>query len=457
MGIAALLGIPAVFGGFYYLDMRNRGHDREIDAEYTRLFREAHKAAATGRYADDIDGFVKDGETNHREMVFWDAQYIRPNRTIWREGNATDVTLPNPIPRDWFETTAATVRDGKTADIQVRGKAIVIGDRQPIVVFVGRDITNDASQVRDFSWATLGALVGIGIFVLLSALMTARYVWSRVRDISRTAEDIIGGDLSRRIRVGPSHDEFDALSETLNVMLDRIERLLTGMKEVSDNIAHDLRTPLYRMKSRIELAIVGLDKGESQLSAKEALEQVLRESDKLLGTFNALLSIARLESGAMRDNMTDVDLGEVVADVADLFEPAAEDRGLVLQTEAEKGLAIKGNRALIVQALSNLVDNALKYSPPGGRVVLRARRVAPTRLLRETIDLVVCDQGPGIAQSDRRRVLERFVRLDQGQGAPGSGLGLSLVSAIAKLHEAGLVLEETEGGGLTVRLRFTAL
>jgi signal transduction histidine kinase len=229
------------------------------------------------------------------------------------------------------------------------------------------------------------------------------------------------------------------------------------VKDVSDNIAHDLRTPLYRLRSKIELALIRIEKEGAQNGPRDALELALKEADRLLGTFNALLSIARLEAGAMRDNFDEVSLVDIVRDVAELYEPVAEDRTLRLETTAEPGLIIRANRALIVQALSNLVDNALKYSPHGTRVSIGAERAVPGRLWRDAVDLFVADQGPGIAVEDRERVLERFVRLDRGHGAPGSGLGLSLVSAIARLHDAALILEDgADGIGLTARLRFAS-
>lgn len=328
---------------------------------------------------------------------------------------------------------------------------------QSIIIFVGRNLDTEASQSEAIFIASAAAFVGITIVLLISSLVTAVLVWHRIRQISSAAEEIVHGDLSQRLPVGERRSDFDHLAESLNVMLDRIARLLKGMKEVSDNIAHDLRTPLYRLRSRIELALVNVGSDPDAAGPREALETALKEADRLLGTFNALLSIARLESGAMRGNLIDVDLAEVVSDVAELFEPAADERAITLIKQTETGLMIKGNRELIIQALSNLVDNALKYSPEGGQVVVAARRAAATRMQRDAIDLLVADHGPGIPAADRTRVLERFVRLDHGHGKPGSGLGLSLVAAIASLHEAELTLENTsEGRGLTVRLRFSS-
>lgn len=460
LALAAAVAILSIFGGLYYLDLKNREMDHEVDAEFLNVFSYAHQIATHRRFADQLDTFVANSSLVHPNLIIWNAQHIRPGKNLFRAGNAEEINLPDPIPRDWFQSLATRrISDDKTVDFQTRGKAALIGagTQQPMVIFVGRDLTGDASRAQTILWAGGIALAGVFIFVFMSAMLTAQFVWSRIRDISRTAEDIIRGDLSRRIHVGDRQNEFDNLSDTLNLMLDRIQKLLSGMKEVSDNIAHDLRTPLYRLKTRIELALVNVGKSDAQSGPREALELALKEADKLLLTFNGLLSIARLESGAMRDNLGKVDLSEVVHDVADLFEPAAEERDLSIVAEIEGGLEIRANRTLIAQALSNLVDNALKYSPVGGRVLISAHKLPATRSHRAAVDLVVADQGPGIAEADRKRVLERFVRLDHGHGAPGSGLGLSLVSAIASLHEAVLTLEDSADGlGLTVRLRFNA-
>jgi signal transduction histidine kinase len=255
------------------------------------------------------------------------------------------------------------------------------------------------------------------------------------------------------VPVGPKGDEFDRLSETLNRMLDRIERLLAGMREVSDNIAHDLRTPLFRLRSRIELALVDVDTAETPNGSREALEVALREAEGLLATFNALMSIAQFEAGAMTQTAKREDVGAILSDIADLYEPVAEDRGLELVSSIPQGLYINCHRELIVQALSNLVDNAFKYSPEGTKVTIGARLVQPVHGQGRAVEIFIADEGPGIPREDRERVTKRFVRLERGRGAPGSGLGLSLVAAVAQMHEAELKLDDgPHGRGLEVRL-----
>jgi signal transduction histidine kinase len=454
--LAAFVGLLLVVGARLYFEWQRARLDNDVAIEFLDIYRQAHTVNA-----EALDLYVDRRAHDRKDLVIWDAQRTSYGKDLGRSGNVERVSLPKTIGSDWIETAGARAPlPDRPQEFRTRGHAALIkasAGSPPIVIFVGRDMRDEAASTKTILFAGGVAVMAVAFFVLVSASLTARFIVSRIGNISRTAEEIIRGDLARRISVSPRSDEFDELSATLNTMLDRIQKLLTGMKEVSDNIAHDLRTPLYRLRSRIELALIDVDKENARRGPREALELGLKEADRLLATFNALLSIARLEAGAMRDNLIDVELQDVVRDVAELYAPVAEDRHVQLVTAVESGLKIVANRALIVQALSNLVDNALKYSPDGGRVVMSAARFASGRSRRPAIDLVVADQGPGIAAEDRARVIERFVRLDRGRGAPGNGLGLSLVSAIASLHDAALILEDGDGGlGLTVRLRFDA-
>jgi signal transduction histidine kinase len=250
----------------------------------------------------------------------------------------------------------------------------------------------------------------------------------------------VEGDLSGRLFVAGTGDELDRLAENLNAMLDRIEALMRGLKEVSDNIAHDLKTPLTRLRNRAEEALREA-KGEDDYRA--ALERTIEESDALMRTFNALLMIARAESGVARDNMEDFDAAEVVHGIAELYEPLAEERGLALRVEVSGPISVRGNRELVSQALSNLVDNAIKYAVPDGTEGAIAIGASSEG---ERISLFVSDNGPGIPEADRPRVVERFVRLERSRSQPGSGLGLSLAAAVARLHGGEFVLSDNQPG-----------
>lgn len=288
---------------------------------------------------------------------------------------------------------------------------------------------------------------GLGLTLLLGlagGLLMSRGLLRRVDGINRTTERIMAGDLSQRIALkGARGDEFDQLAANLNAMLEQIERLLNGMRQVTDNIAHDLRTPLNRMRSRIEVALLG-DPGSEAL--RPVLEQTLSDAEAMIATFNALLDIARAEAGSERAAFGEVDLAQIVSDVVELYQPLAEDKNQAIETALATGHNIQANRHLLSQALANLLDNAIKYTPEGGKITV-AVADGPT--------ITVADSGPGISSDDREKVFGRFVRLDMTRTTPGSGLGLSLVNAVAKLHDAGLTLEDN-APGLKVELRFHA-
>jgi signal transduction histidine kinase len=266
----------------------------------------------------------------------------------------------------------------------------------------------------------------------------------------------MAGDLSGRLPVGRSGDELDRLAENLNAMLERIEALMAGLKEVSDNIAHDLKTPLTRLRNRAEEALA---KASNEAEYRAALERTIEESDGLIRTFNALLMIARAESGQARGNMDDFDAADVAQGIQDLYEPLAEDNGLTLQVKTEHA-PLHGNRELISQALANLVENAIKYGQPapalqplsaeatsGEAAASNARDVLiEARRAGDQVLLSVTDRGPGIPEADREHAVERFVRLETSRTQPGSGLGLSLASAVATLHGGALKLSDAQPG-----------
>ncbi len=254
--------------------------------------------------------------------------------------------------------------------------------------------------------------------------------------MNRTSARIIHGDLSQRVPVSGSGDEFDQLAANLNAMLDQIERLMLGMRQVTDNIAHDLRTPLSRLRARLEVTL--LERPDLHRYG-EALRDTITEADRLLGTFNALLSIAEAEAGARREGWSVVDLAEIARNVAELYEPLAEENGMELAVETDATLPVRGDRHLLSQALANLLDNALKYAPEG-RIVLRAHEHG------ETVRVEIADNGPGIPADRREAVFDRFVRLEGSRSSPGNGLGLSLVRAVAKLHAGACWLEDNAPG-----------
>jgi len=314
---------------------------------------------------------------------------------------------------------------------------------------VGRDIVERRGFSAIILQSFLLGVVGIILFSLVAGGVTARRVLKRIDTIRDTSTKIMSGNLSERVPITRRNDEFDGLARNLNAMLDRIEQLLQGLKEVTDNVAHDLKTPLTRLRNQAESALRDTASPEAR---KVALETVIVESDRLIRTFNALLMIARVEAGAPSGALSEVDVSAIVADVAELYTPVAEDEGIEVTTDIAEGVMLRANRELIGQAMVNLFENAIKYARPEtgpGQIGISLRREG------ETVVIGVTDNGPGIPEADRARVLERFVRLEESRSEAGSGLGLALVNAVARLH-GGTFRIEDNGPGVSAVLELPA-
>lgn len=352
----------------------------------------------------------------------------------------------------WPQTMAAAANivefdyerpvDGKLETRRARGRMLPVTGG--LVLLVAQDVHERFLTTRMFTTTLPWTVILILLLGLLGGALMSRNMLQRLDAINRTSGEIIAGDLTRRVPRTGSGDEFDTLAENLNRMLDRIERLMKGLREVTDSVAHDLRTPLNRLRNRLEESAARLTASGTQAGE---IERAIAETDQLIGTFNALLLIAETDAGTTRAAMTVLDLQSVAADVLELYEPLAEERDVKL-TLAPGNVTIEGNRSLIAQALANLVDNAIKYTPAGGVV-----RIG-TDVGEKRVELSVTDSGPGIPQEDRARVVDRFVRLEASRHSPGTGLGLSLVAAVAHFHNAELALEDNAPTGLRAVLRF---
>ena len=312
-------------------------------------------------------------------------------------------------------------------------------------LLVGRDL-EERERLYDIILAAGQWSIALVIILgLTGGFFVARRVLHRVDAMTESARTIMAGDLSGRLPTAGSEDELDRLAVNLNAMLERIEALMRGFKEVSDNIAHDLKTPLTRLRNRAEEA---LRLGGGERDYRAALEATIEESDELIRTFNALLMIARAESGQASTPMIDFDAADIARGVGELYDPLADEKGLTLRIEADAAMPVRGNRELVTQALANLVDNAIKYAGPERAAVNGALAEIVVKAGTEggRILLTVSDHGPGIAVADRGHVVDRFVRLEQSRSEPGSGLGLSLASAVAHLHGGELKLEDNAPG-----------
>ena len=310
-------------------------------------------------------------------------------------------------------------------------------------------VARDIEQQRSFLAATNQSLgLGVTLLTLLglgAGIALARHILGRVGAMTAASRSIMAGNLAERLPRTGTSDELDRLADSLNAMLDRIEVLMAGMKEVSDNIAHDLKTPLNRLRNRAEAALADARGGPAW---RAGLEHTIEDADELMKTFNALLLIARLEAGAVEDTKVPLELGSLVEDLAELYAPAAEDAGLTLDWRpASTGTVyIRANRQLIGQAISNLIENAIKYGPPSSAAKEAADVEIALRVVAGRAEVAVSDHGPGIATSDRDRAVRRFVRLEASRTKPGTGLGLSLVAAVARLHGGELRLEDNRPG-----------
>jgi len=305
-----------------------------------------------------------------------------------------------------------------------------------LYLLIGRNVADQRSFGQLIVTALGWGLLLAAALAVAGGVATARLIAYRLERINATAREVMAGDLRRRVPRRGANDQFDHLADNLNRMLDRIENLMAGVRQVSDNIAHDLRTPLTRLRWRLEKL--------REKEDPELLDAAIQEADGLLQTFHALLRIAEVESGSRRRFAT-VDLTALAHDVGDLYEPVAAEHEQTLTVNAQPGVEALGDRDVLFQALTNLADNAVKYTPAGGQITLCVAQHAGR------VELCMADSGPGVPEDKRGAVLKRFYRLEESRGSPGSGLGLSLVAAVAQLHDGEVILEDNEPG-LRVRL-----
>lgn len=296
-------------------------------------------------------------------------------------------------------------------------------------------------EIAEYLMEILGAAV---LLALVLGVSVGHAMLGRMDVIGRTASEIVAGDLSQRVPVSKRNDEFDALAIRLNAMLDRIQQLIKGLHEVTDNVAHDLRSPLTRLRNRLEFALRE-QRGEQE--HREAIAQGIEDTESLIATFDAVLRIAQADAGNRRGQWQPVDLCALANDLAELYGPLAEEQGQNFELKNCTHAEITGSRDLLAQAIGNLLENAIKFTPKGGAIHLCVQRPA------DAVEVMVSDTGPGIPEAEREHVLERFVRLESSRHIPGNGLGLSLVQAVAKLHGAVLRLDDAEPG-LVVTMRF---
>jgi signal transduction histidine kinase len=434
---AAVFGISAVLFAVVLWFATAGSLDRQTDAALrtdafglAERWREAGPSAVAEAIAERLAADVE----NHAIylMLDPDGQRRAGNLDRWPSGPGED--------GDWSVTVVT--RDG--VPVEARTFTIALDGYR---VLIGRDVDEKQRLRALLAEGLAGSAAAAAVFALLGAAVLRRALERRLRPAAQTARAIAAGDLSRRVPPSGREDEFDRLGESMNAMLDRIDRLMSGIRGVSDSIAHDLRTPIARARAKLEEALA--DAGDAD-ALRAAMERGITDLDNISRVFEALLRIAEAEAGARRAAFAPFDLVPVLADVAEFYGAVAESRGQTIELDLPDRLDLVGDRDLLAQAMGNLLDNALKFTPPGGRVSLSAREG-----LREGVEVTVTDTGPGLSPEDRLRAGERFFRADASRGTPGSGLGLSLVQAVAHLHGGELALGEAMPGATPPGLRAT--
>jgi signal transduction histidine kinase len=331
----------------------------------------------------------------------------------------------------WYELPVS--RQAIKSVALLRAYALPGGDQ----LLVGRDVRSRTELRQLLRDGLIWAMAIMVALALLGAVVIRSMFRRMIQDISITTRAISRGDLSRRVNISGNGDEFDELADNINDMLDRITRLMDGVREVSNSIAHDLRTPITRARARLEDAALRADSKED---LKSAIERATLDLDAIIAVFQALLRIAEIEAGARRSAFAEIDLAPLLAEIDELYRDVAEERGLRLETQISGPLRLWGDRELIQQAITNLLDNALKFSAPGTTISFSAR--AAEGMIR----ILVADRGPGIAETDRGRATDRFFRAESARNTAGSGLGLALVAAVAQVHHGSLRLLDNHPG-----------
>jgi signal transduction histidine kinase len=424
-GVSVLVIFAVVYGAT--ASYMVGGLEQSVDAEMSALL--------DARTAGGLPGLIAAvnehaGGPNHR------ATY-----TLLQDGSGQRLAgnLPTqPARLGWQDLPLPNAAD---EDDAIHARALRLNG---LYLLVGKS-TFQLKETREFMARSIGwGLLAMAALALIGGMVMSASLLRRVEAVRRTAQEIMAGDLSRRVPTRGTGDDFDQLSASLNEMLDRIQTLMEGLRQVTNDIAHDLRTPLTRLRQRLEAARLKARTVEDYTSI---LDSTLDDTDQILRTFGAMLRIAQIEAGTARSRFTDVDLSGVLRAIVDLYAAFAEDQKQELSGQIADGVSVHGDRELLTQMMVNLVENALRHCPAGTRIAVRLERPAGAILC------TIADNGPGIPKEEHDKVFRRFYRLDSSRATPGSGLGLSLVAAIAELHGVAVTLGDNQPG-LKVSLRF---
>jgi len=427
-GLVTLLVLAMFAGPLWYAWHTNIGEVRsqllKSDAQHlSNLFIRQGPPALAAAIDSQVHG-VNDGVRKIMLFVAPDGAKLAGNLQAWPEG------VPN---RDGLCRVTIVV-DDVPRNVELVRVTLEDGYR----LLVASNLNRFQKLERLFGYGLLGCAITVLLSAALGGLMIRRALLGRMQGISDTTASIIEGKLSHRLVEPGDGDELQQLTRTVNRMLDQIEHLVTGVQDVSNAIAHDLRTPLSELRARLEeLSVARPAPDETFVEIDAAIDDV----DRVMGIFNALLRLAEIDSGSRRGGFVDVDLAALGAEVTEFYAPVAELKDIALGFDGPHDLHVVGDPVLLAQALGNMVDNALKYAPVRGAIAISAQRIDA-----DTVQIVVADNGPGIPVHERTRVIERFYRVDASRGTPGVGLGLSVVSAVARLHGGTLTLADNHPG-----------
>lgn len=431
--LALFAAAASAFLGYIYVATAGEVN-RRADAEISREM-ESLEAAYRQGGVNALNQTIVERATGERPFL-----YFLADKTGKRISGSIEASPLDDFKGDGPSWSSFRITEVDLDGAEVRNAARGVQERLAggEVLFVGADVAASEGYVRKIVRALWGAGALVILLGLAGGVLISRNVSRSMQGLVDLVAAVQAGDLQARAKVRGARDEYDELAEGLNDMLDRIERLMGGLRHAGDAIAHDLRSPLTRLRARMEVALIDAENGKGDPVA--ALETALQDADGVLKTFNAVLAIARLQAAGQAPDQTQFDSSELASDMAELYEAGCEDKGLDFKAEITPSLHIRGNREFIAQALANILDNAIKYTPEGGAVMLRVRRRSTGEL-----EFSVTDTGPGVPEGDRVRVVQRFVRLENSRSEPGAGLGLSLVQAVAASHGGRLELAEGPG------------
>ena len=433
-------GSVLILLGFIYwstVGYMSKQTDATIEAEITGLAEQYSKGGLNNLVSIITDRIERDPDSSS-VYLFASADYslLAGNISAWPDAKQTE--------DGWMNFEFADARANNRI-FQARARPFVLQDG--LYLLVGRDIRELRATQQLIIRALVWGIVLTLAFALAGGIIMSRSMLKSIDRINQASREIMAGDLQRRVETKGSNDEFDQLAVNLNAMLDEIDRLMTGIRQVTDNVAHDLRTPLTRLRTRLEKFRAGLDEDSPDI---ENIEQSISDADQLLATFGALLRIARIEAGGLRENIEKVDLAALIRDAGELYDVVAGEKQITFDIQLEASPIVDGDRDLLFQAIINLLDNAIKYSPEAGCITLHLADQNGCAVL------TISDHGPGIPAEEQDKVLQRFYRMDKSRTLPGSGLGLSLVAAVAAMHDAELVFGDNQPG-LVAELHFQSI